>query len=148
MGKRLNPNKAKIHRSYTVEEAASLFSVHKNTVRAWVKAGLSVCDNQKPMLILGAELREFIRSKNSKNKQKCKLYEMYCMRCKLPRRPAENMVDYEAITEVTGRLTGFCSCCECIINKYINLAEFEKIQRYFADDTKAYKQEGLPPLKQ
>jgi len=37
MAKRLNPNLAKIHRNYTVEEVALLFSVHKNTVRSWVK---------------------------------------------------------------------------------------------------------------
>jgi len=148
MSKRLNPNKAKIHRSYTVEEIACLFSVHKNTVRMWVKAGLPVCDNQKPMLIIGAELREFIQVRNKKNKRKCKPYEMYCLRCKSPQKPAENMVDYEPITEGTGRLIGLCSCCECIINKYISLAGFEKIKHYFTDGTKAYKQEGLASLKQ
>jgi len=68
MSGRCNPNKAKIHRSYTVEEIACLFSIHKNTVREWIKKGLPVCDNQKPMLILGAELREFIQAKNKKNK--------------------------------------------------------------------------------
>ena len=35
--KRLNPRRVKIHRSYTVEEVAMLFRVHKNTVRAWLK---------------------------------------------------------------------------------------------------------------
>jgi transposase len=41
MAKRPNPNLAKIHRNYTVEEVANLFSVHKNTVRLWVKDGLA-----------------------------------------------------------------------------------------------------------
>jgi transposase len=44
----MNPNKAKIYRSYTVEEIANLFCVHKNTVRAWLKAGLPICDDRKP----------------------------------------------------------------------------------------------------
>ena len=57
MGKR-HPNHrlVKIHRSYTVEEIASLFGIHKNTVRGWVKAGLPTCDNKRPMLILGHDL--------------------------------------------------------------------------------------------
>jgi len=148
MSGRCNPNKAKIHRNYTIEEISCLLSVHKNTVRSWIKSGLPVCDSQKPMLILGSELREFIQAKNAKNKRKCKPYEMYCLRCKSPQKPAENMVDYEPITKVTGRLIGICSCCECIINKYISLADFLEIQQYFTDDTKAYKQEGLAPLKQ
>ena len=66
MAKRLNPNLAKIHRNYSIEEVASLFSVHKNTVRGWIKSGLSVCDDQKPMLILGVVLRDFLKMKNVK----------------------------------------------------------------------------------
>ena len=34
----------KIHRSYTVEEAAGSLGVHKNTVREWVKVGLPTSD--------------------------------------------------------------------------------------------------------
>jgi predicted DNA-binding protein (UPF0251 family) len=30
----------KIHRIYTVEDAARCLAVHKNTVRRWIKAGL------------------------------------------------------------------------------------------------------------
>ena len=127
MSGRCNPNKAKIHRSYTVEEVSCLFSVHKNTVREWVKKGLRICDNQRPMLILGSDLREFIQAKNTKRKQKCRLYEMYCLRCRAPRKPADNMIEYEPISNITGRLIGICSCCEGIINKFITFSGFEKI---------------------
>jgi len=142
MSGRCNPNKAKIHRSYTVEEVASLYVVHKNTVRAWVKAGLPVCDNKKPMLILGRDLRLFIQLKNKKNKQKCKPNEMYCLRCKTPHVPAENMVEYEPINHVIGRLIALCSCCEGVMNKYISLASYTETKHLFTEDAKAYKQEA------
>lgn len=142
MAGRCNPNRAKIHRSYTVEEIAQLFNVHKNTVRTWVKAGLPVCDNQKPMLILGSDLREFIKAKNNNRKRTCQPYEMYCLRCQSPQKPAENMVDYEPHNDVTGRMIGICSGCEGVINKYINLVNFEKIKQYFTDDTKTHNQDG------
>ncbi len=148
MAGRCNPNKAKIHRSYTVEEMAYLYSAHKNTIRAWIKNGLPVCDNKKPLLVLGSDLREFIRVKNKKNKRKCRLYEMYCFRCKSPQKPAGNMVEYKPTTGATGRLTGFCSSCDCMINKCIRFADYMKIQRYFTEETKTHKQVGFPPLKQ
>jgi hypothetical protein len=39
--RRPNARLAKIHRSYSVEEMARLFNVHKNTVRNWVEQGLA-----------------------------------------------------------------------------------------------------------
>jgi DNA-directed RNA polymerase specialized sigma24 family protein len=52
MGKRRpNYRQVKIHRNYTVEEIASVFGIHKNTVREWIKAGLPVLDDKRPMLI-------------------------------------------------------------------------------------------------
>jgi hypothetical protein len=41
VSKRLpNPRRAKIHRNYTVAEIATLYTVHRNTVREWIKHGL------------------------------------------------------------------------------------------------------------
>ncbi len=59
--RRPNYRQVKIHRSYSVEEIASLFGTHKNTVRAWVKAGLPTSDGKRPMLILGVDLAAFLR---------------------------------------------------------------------------------------
>ena len=128
MAKRPNPNLAKIHRSYTVEEVANLFSVHKNTVRLWVKDGLAINDNKRPMLILGFELKYYLQAKRKSNKRKCHPFEIYCVRCRLPKIPAENMVDYEPINDRLGRLIGICPSCGGIINKYFNIAKLEHIQ--------------------
>jgi excisionase family DNA binding protein len=57
-----NPNHrlAKIHRSYTVEEVARLFGAHRNTVRAWLRAGLPALDQGRPTLIAVSALRAFL----------------------------------------------------------------------------------------
>jgi hypothetical protein len=57
--KRFNPRRVKIHRNYTVGEAAMLFRAHKNTVRAWLKSGLPPIDGRRPILILGRQLASF-----------------------------------------------------------------------------------------
>jgi len=67
MGKRHpNPRLVKIHRSYTVEEIANLLGKHKNTVRNWIKDGLSTIDDKRPMLILGHDLAQFIKQSRAK----------------------------------------------------------------------------------
>ena len=94
--KKRHPNHrlVKIHRSYTVEEIARLFGIHKNTVRHWVKEGLATIDDKRPMLILGHVLAAFLQARRVKNKQTCKPGELYCVRCRAPRSPAGNMADY------------------------------------------------------
>ncbi len=128
MAKRLHPNLAKIHRSYLVEEIADLFSVHKNTVRSWVKGGLPTNDDKRPLLILGSELRLFLQSKRESNKRKCKPFELYCLRCRKPQVPYGNRVDYEPSNALLGCLIGICPVCNGMINKYASIAKLALIK--------------------
>ena len=126
--KRRHPNHrlVKIHRSYTVEEIATLFSNHKNTVRQWVKGGLATVDDKRPMLILGHVLVDFLKARRTKNKKKCKPGELYCVRCRTPKRPAGNMADYCPITEKFGNLVAICPDCDAIMNRRVSIAKLGK----------------------
>lgn len=128
MGKRLNPNLVKIHRSYLVGEVAELLSVHKNTVHSWVKDGLPPNDSKRPLLILGSDLKQYLQLKRKRNKRKCLPHEMYCVRCRSPQIPYGNMVDYKPINSGMGCLIGLCQSCDGFINKFCNLANLEKIK--------------------
>lgn len=129
MKKRLyNPNLAKIHRNYTVEEVADLYGVFKGTVRAWIKAGLPVLNDKRPMLILGSDLVAFHQTRRMKNKQQCKPGEMYCVRCRAPRKPAGDMADYRIITEKIGNLEAICPDCDKIMNRRISLTKLEQVR--------------------
>jgi hypothetical protein len=123
-----NPRLVKIHRNYTVEEAASLLNVHKNTVREWVRRGLSVIDDKRPMLIIGRDLFAYLQTRRIKNKRPCKPNQMYCLRCREPKIPAGNMVDYQPTTESLGNLFGFCPDCEVGMNRATSLAKLVQIQ--------------------
>ena len=123
-----NPRLAKIHRNYTVEEAASLFGVHRNTVREWIRCGLPVFDDKKPMLILGKELAEFLQTRRTKNKRTCQPGEMYCVRCRSPRAPAGDMAEYVSITASLGNLIAICPDCEAIMNRRVSLAKLGHIR--------------------
>jgi len=129
MGKRQpNHRLVKIHRSYTVEEIADLFRLHKNTVRQWVKDGLATIDNKRPMLILGHVLTAFLQARRSKNKKKCKPGELYCVRCRVPKSPAGDMAEYQPITEKFGNLFAICPDCDAIMNRRVSLTKIEQIR--------------------
>ena len=116
-----NPNRVKINRSYTFEELATVFCVHKNTVAAWVKKGLPCLKEMRPFLILGADAKHFLQKQRRQRKQTCKPDELFCMRCKAPTRPFDNFVEYAPLTPSKGRLTGFCSRCDCEVNKFVGV---------------------------
>jgi len=128
MPRKLNHRLAKIHRTYTVEEVARRWGVHRNTVRQWVKLGLRTIDGKRPMLIHGRELAEFLQARRQQNKRKCRPGEIYCVRCRAPRVPAGNMADYEPQTDVLGSLIGICPSCDCVIYRRVNVTRLEEVR--------------------
>jgi excisionase family DNA binding protein len=139
--RRPNSRRVKTHRSYSVEEIASLLGAHKNTVRAWVKAGLPTIDGKRPMLISGADLADFLKARRAKNKQPCKPGELYCVRCRLPRIPAGGMADCWPVTETIGHLQAICPDRYCMMNRRVNMSKLGQVRGILAITfTKALKQ--------
>jgi excisionase family DNA binding protein len=115
----------KIHRNYTVEEVARLFGCHKNSVRRWIKSGLPVLDDRRPMLIHGSDLRAFLESQRKKSRQRCKPGQLYCVGCRAPKAPAGTMVDYIPASSSSGNLRGICPDCDSLIHRRVSLAKLE-----------------------
>lgn len=128
MARHPNHRLVKIHRNYTVEEVASLFRVHRNTVREWVKRGLPTTDHKRPILILGRDLAGFLQARRLKNRRPCQPGEIYCVRCRFPRNPAGDMAEFHALTAALGNLIGICPCCESMMYRRVNLAKLEQIR--------------------
>lgn len=128
MGNR-NPNHrlVKIHHSYTVEEVARLFGIHKNTVRDWLRNGLSALCERRPLVILGPVLVDYLKARRAKNKRKCRPGEIYCVRCREPRHPKDQQAIYQALTPTNGNLIGRCSRCAIRIFRRISLAKLSQV---------------------
>ena len=125
MARCLNHRLAKSHRSYSIEEVGRTWGVHRNTVRQWIKHGLKTIDRQKPLLIQGRDLAEFLLARRRRQRRPCAAGEIYCVRCRLPRMPAGKFVDYTPLTTTQGNLVGICPDCACRIYRRVSLAKLD-----------------------
>ncbi|MGH3426019.1 MAG: helix-turn-helix domain-containing protein [Mycobacteriales bacterium] len=120
-----NPRLIKLNRSYNVDEISRVLRVHKNTVRNWMKQGLSLIDDRRPALILGPALREFLEMRRAKAKRPCPPGYLYCVACHGPKRPALGMVDYLPLTATAGNLRGICPDCNRFIHRRVSVAKLD-----------------------
>lgn len=82
MSSRNNPNRIKMHRSYTVIDISETLGIHPKTVRNWIRVGLPVIDERRPLLIYGADLKIYLKQKRRSYMHQCELQEIYCFKCK------------------------------------------------------------------
>ena len=126
-GRRANPRLIKMHRSYSVEEAALKLGVHKNSIRGWIKAGLPILDNSRPTIILGGELKAWLDKKRKAAKRPCSPGTFYCFRCRTPKAPALGMVEYKPINNTTGNLIALCTDCGTMMHRRARKEAIEAI---------------------
>lgn len=122
-----DPRLAKIHRTYAIDEIARLYDVHRNTVRAWIKAGLKAIDDRRPLLVQGAVLAEFLRARRKARRRPCGPAEIYCVRCRQPRRPAGGAVEYRVMTPKGGNLVGTCPACRAGLFRRVASARLAEV---------------------
>ncbi|WP_318465084.1 helix-turn-helix domain-containing protein [Photobacterium leiognathi] len=127
MSSRNNPNRIKSHSSYTVIDVSEALNVVTKTVRNWIKAGLPVADESRPLLIEGRDLKIFLKNKSKTNKHKCKVHEMYCFKCKQPKQPSIESLRFIAMPAGMIRMTGHCCECGYKANKYVSCRDLNSI---------------------
>jgi hypothetical protein len=118
----------KKHRNYTVEEIASTLGFHPNSVRAWLRNDLPAIADSRPKLILGSDAIDYLRARRQRGKRPCAAGEIYCMKCREPRRPSDRMAVYSARTETRGVLIGMCPECRGRVFRCVNLAKLDLIR--------------------
>jgi excisionase family DNA binding protein len=86
-----NRRSIKIHRNYTVDEAARVTGCAKGTIRRWIKSrALPAITDQRPNLILGGDLADYLKARATGG-PKLKLHECYCFKCRAPRVPVPRL---------------------------------------------------------
>jgi hypothetical protein len=119
-----NPNLVRLRRSYTFAEIAEVYAVHRRTVHAWRKQGLNVIDDKsKPFLIIGADVRSFLKERRRRRKHPLKPGEFFCPRCGIPRKSLQNRISVEITNKRLGRyrqaiIRGICEVCRCRLFRF------------------------------
>jgi excisionase family DNA binding protein len=125
--RRPNPRLVKIHRNYSVDEAARVLGTHKNTIRTWLKQGLPTIDQRRPTLIHGVDLSAFVKNRRNRAKRPCPPGHMYCFKCRSPKKPAADMADYLPITATSGNLRALCPDCGTFMHRRAAFAKLNMV---------------------
>ncbi|OAN77499.1 hypothetical protein A8B82_12925 [Sulfitobacter sp. EhC04] len=131
MAKRVSTRKIKKHRLYGYDEAGGALGVTPHTVRDWRASGLEVMAATTPHYILGAELIRYIEDKQAKRSVKMALDQMYCLKCKAPRKPLWGMVDYIPTNDARGRLMGLCEACEGGLQRFVGKGDLGRFGQIY-----------------
>jgi len=131
MAKRPNPRAVKAVRTCTVPEAAQTLGVTVGTVRSWIKHGMRAMTMQRPHLILGKDVREYLAHKSTKGKVRLAADQLYCLTCKAPQCPYGMMLDFTSISTITGRLSGLCETCGGTCNRMVSQANLPYLATIF-----------------
>lgn len=129
MSRKLQWKRIKSHRSYTLEELATLIGCHRNTARAWMKHGLRpLNDGRRPLLFHGGSAKEFLKARRAKAQRPCRPHEMFCFKCKTPRELAGSMADFRRQSARGGVLAGMCVQCSTLMFKRTSTAAVELLR--------------------
>ena len=133
--KRLNPYLIKKNKAYTLAEIADVYQKHIRTIQQWRKAGLQVVDKTtKPYLVLGSEVRRFLKERNNKSKTKLQNNEFFCTKC----RAAVTSLPNDIIICITGKrigrngaqaiIKGKCTVCKTPLNRFSTKEQISKMK--------------------
>ncbi|MEI6843218.1 MAG: helix-turn-helix domain-containing protein [bacterium] len=114
--RKINPKGLCGHRSYTIEELSSLLKKTEKTLSRWIEKGLkTIPDSKRPILIIGSDLKEFLRNMYSKKKKgKLNRNQFYCLKCKKAVYAKKG-----SIKKLSNRKIALCRVCKGEISRII-----------------------------
>ncbi len=124
--RRIRPSK-----TYTLPAIAKALDRDIATVRSWVREGLPLLSDQNPVLVFGSDLKDWLQFKQKARKRKCQLGELFCFKCKQPRKPLPGSVVIIPRNEKTVSIKGQCSVCGTKMNQVGSMSKMVELENRF-----------------
>lgn len=134
MFKYLKPNLISSHQSYSVEKICALYEskkLHPQTIRAWVKSGDLEAVTQKPLLIYGEVLKNFLILRNAGNKKTLDFKEFKCFTCKENYNPNKNEITMYHRKNGSLNATSMCGICGRENSRFYKKIDEPKLREIF-----------------
>jgi hypothetical protein len=135
--RRQDLRKIRRNQCYTVAEVGRLLSVSTGAVRSWFKRGLSSLEGERPILIPGDGLRSWLIAERKARKQKCQADELYCCRCRAPRKVKPGTVAIRQRNAKTIAISANCNVCDAKMNRGGSLQKLPETRLAFGLNTQA-----------
>jgi hypothetical protein len=126
-----NVRRLKLTWAYSVQDVATLYGLHKNSVLRWLKEGLQPNADGRPYLIRGDELARFLTARQKRRKRKCSITEFYCFKCRAPREAYLRIGDIMIESPTRFRLKSICEVCSTPVNKVQSVRNLQKVLTIF-----------------
>lgn len=134
-------------RCYRVEEAAEVSGVSPRTIRNWIADGLPVLDGERPMLIRGDDLQDYIKGTRASRKIRTAPDEFFCLACRKARKAAGGFADCN-VKDGRAMLTALCEVCETVVHKPVSVARIPEIERLLDLTTTPHPPPNAPARKE
>ena len=122
----------KRRRLYDVRGVAMVVGATPNTIRHWLRNGLTALPGIKPLAIRGVDIIDFFKKRDAQRKQTSGPGRIYCVKCRVPKVPGEGMVDYRPTSPKRGVLIGICPTCERLMYRACSPAKLDAATRGLA----------------
>lgn len=125
-----NRPRLRVHRSYTVDEAAAAMGRNKATIRRWIAVGRIVpVDDGRPALLSGRDLAAIAVGGPRKAHRSCRADEAYCLRCRDVRPMAFAEAEIVSSNASGVNLRALCATCATVMHKRAALSALPDLAR-------------------
>jgi len=138
MGKNYNLRLIKHRESYSFRQISEVLIVHPRTIQEWRKEGLKTISTEKPFLVMGYDLKEFLKARSKDRKTKLKENEFYCTRCRKAVESNNNQVSIRKLDKTIGKqgfnglaVQGICQTCGAKLNKFSHMGNVGNLKNIF-----------------